>query len=100
MSQSETGRIAIEGDLTIYTALEMKNRLLGAIDAHQSAEVDLSGVTDMDTAGLQLMILAKREATRRDRQLQYVGHSQAVTEVLELCNMASYFGDPILLSTH
>ena len=58
-------------------------------------EIDLSDVSEMDSAGLQLLILAKREAVRHNTPLRLTGHSPAVLEVMNICNMAAYFGDPI-----
>lgn len=86
-----------EGELTIYTAEEQKLQLLKAIAGQNCIEVDLSKITEMDTAGLQLLILAKLESRRRAVPLTMVGHSQAVLEVIDICNMSSFFGDPVLL---
>jgi len=49
----------IEGEFTIFRAMELKPVILAA---PPPLEIDLSGVTEMDTAGLQLLILAKRAA--------------------------------------
>ena len=91
--------LAVEGEMTIYTATELKSELAPHLSKGQ-IEIDLSGVSEMDTAGLQLLILAKREATKHERILRLVGHSQAVLEVLDICNMAAYFGDPLIISSH
>ena len=86
-----------EGELTIYTAAEQKRQLMKAIDGQKNIEVDLSKITEMDTAGLQLLILAKLESQRRELPLSIVGHSQAVVEVIDICNMSGFFGDPVLI---
>lgn len=88
----------LEGDLTIYTAAELKAELMPHLAQRQEREIDLSGVSEIDCAGLQLLILAKREAARHATPLRLSGHSRAVLEVLDLCNLAAYFGDPVLLS--
>lgn len=61
-------------------------------------EINLSEVSEMDSAGLQILILAKREAERHGTSLRLNGHSRAVLDVLDMCNLASYFGDPVVLS--
>ncbi len=91
--------LAIEGEMTIYSATELKSELAPHLSEAQ-IEIDLSGVSEMDSAGLQLLILAKREAMKDDRVLHLSGHSQAVLEVLDICNMAAYFGDPVIISSH
>ncbi len=89
--------LSVSGEMTIYTAAELKAELLPWLDKPQ-LEMDLSEVSEMDSAGLQLLILAKREAQQAGHSLQLSGHSRAVLEVFDLCNMAAYFGDPIVIS--
>jgi anti-sigma B factor antagonist len=90
--------LQIEGDMTIYTAAEIKAELLAYIAQPCEREIDLSEVSEMDSAGLQILILAKREAERHGTSLRLSGHSRAVLDVLDMCNLASYFGDPVVLS--
>ncbi len=82
--------LALEGEFTIFTAVELKTRLLQLIEQSHDTflEVSLAGVTDMDSAGLQLMIMAKREAAICNKQLCFVDHSASVRELLELCNLS------------
>lgn len=88
--------LAIEGELTIFRAAELMPALL----AKQAPDViDLSGVTDFDTAGLQLLMMAKKAALAAQRDLRLVGHSQAVIEVFELLNVAAYFGDHLVMDS-
>lgn len=98
-ARSDSKRIAISGELNIYRAQELKSTLLSPLEFNADTEIDLSGVTEMDGAGLQLLVLTKLEASRRQVAIHYVAHSPAVVEVIELCNMAPFFGDPILLQT-
>ena len=90
-------RLAVEGELNIYTAAEWKKRLLDLVEQGANLELDLGAVQELDTAGLQLLIMAKMEATARNQQLLLSNHSQAVLEVFELCGVTAFFGDPILL---
>lgn len=90
-------KLPIEGELTIYTAAELKGKIVAALEAKQPIEIDLSQVDEIDSAGLQLLILAKREAARIERTLSLVNHSQAVVECLDMCNLAGVFGDQVVL---
>lgn len=83
--------------MTIYTALDLKQELFDCLGDAQSWEMDLSRVAEMDCAGLQLLVLLKREAAKRGAQLALTAHSPAVTEVIDALNMGTYFGDPIVL---
>lgn len=90
-------RLTVDGDLTIYHATEIKRRLIDGVREAGVLELDLSHVGEMDTAGFQLLALAKRESLRLDHALRIVGHSPAVREVIEFFNMVAFFGDPLVI---
>lgn len=90
-------RLALDGAMTIYRAENRKTALLKALGNAAELEIDLSGVEEMDTAGLQLLLLVKREADRAGKTLRLVEHSAASLEVLDRYNLAAYFGDPVVL---
>ena len=90
-------RLTVDGDLTIYHAAEIKQRLIEGVRGNGVLELDLSHVGEIDTAGLQLLALAKRESGKQDHELHIVGHSPAVREVIEFLNLAAYFGDPLVI---
>lgn len=77
----------IEQPMTIYTAGELKPRLLDAVRTSDQPEFDLSDVSEIDTAGLQLLMLAKREADSLARPLHITVASTAVREVLDLVSI-------------
>jgi anti-anti-sigma factor len=86
--------LRIEGELTIFRAMELKPALL---PVPPLTDIDLSGVTDIDTAGVQLLMLAKKTALAEGRTLRLLGHSPAVLDVFELLNVAAYFGDHLVM---
>jgi anti-anti-sigma factor len=90
-------RLSVDGDLTIYHAAEIKQRLIDGLRAGPVLELDLSHVGEMDTAGFQLLALAKRESLKLGSALHIVGHSPAVREVIEFFNMVAFFGDPLVI---
>ncbi|TAK81142.1 MAG: anti-sigma factor antagonist [Aquabacterium sp.] len=87
----------IEGELSIYRAAELKAELLAAIKPKATLEVDLSGVTELDSAGVQVLMLAKRAARDLGGELKLSAHSPAVVEVFELLDLAAHFGDALLV---
>lgn len=97
--KNEHCRYAIEGEMTIYRAIELKQELMDKIDQYQEIEVDLSKVAEIDSAGLQLMVVAKLEASSRSKVLRFDGHSPAVMEILDLSDLAGFFGDPVVISS-
>ncbi|MED5621997.1 STAS domain-containing protein [Ideonella sp. BN130291] len=88
-------RLSLRGELNIYRAAELKAQLLAALDGAPALELDLSGVTEIDSAGVQLLMLARRSALARQRALRLVGHSAAVNDVFQLLDLHAYFGDPL-----
>jgi len=89
-SQGTAAAFAIEGELTIYRAAELKPVLLEAATGETPA-VDLSQVTEFDSAGLQLLLVAAREAQGRDKPLQLLAPSAPVREVLAMLDMVDRF---------
>lgn len=90
------GRFAIQGELTIYEAAEFKPPLLATLDEHQDIELDLAGVQEIDSAGLQLLILAKKEARGCGKALSFSNHSQAVLDIFDQCDLFHFFGDSVV----
>ncbi|WP_018605300.1 STAS domain-containing protein [Uliginosibacterium gangwonense] len=92
-----TQSVPITGELSIYTALELKTTLLDALHANPALKLNLANVTVMDGAGLQVLVMLKREALQLNKELTLTQHSEAVLRVLDLSNMTGYFGDPLVL---
>ncbi len=67
----------LAGDWTIYRAAELHAVLRERFDAG-CERIDLSGVESIDSAGLQLMIAARRSAERAGRTLAFVGAGEPV----------------------
>ena len=89
--------LSLTEDLTVYHALEQKQMLLDALAANDELELDLLRVSEIDTAGLQLLILLKKEAQRAGKRLSIVAHSQSVRAVIDFCNLAAELGDPLVI---
>lgn len=99
--ETENGlaRLRVEGEMNIYTAAEYKKALFDALYNCTEMEINLSAVEEMDSAGFQLLYLAKREAAASGKALRLVAHSPATLEVLDTFSMAGYFGDPVVISS-
>ncbi len=95
--ESGTLLARLSGSLTIYDVGELQTQLTEACSMDQPMIVDLGGVTDIDTAGLQWLIALRRTL---GEQLALQNHSQTVIELLDLYQLAPFFGDDIVLSEH
>ena len=91
----ESARVTLTGELTIYSVAEIKAVLANDMSGVKEIEVDLSGVTEMDTAGLQLMLIAKRNP---GQDVRFVNHPPAVLRLVDLANLGGTLGDPLFIS--
>ncbi|HXU94229.1 MAG TPA: STAS domain-containing protein [Gallionella sp.] len=90
-------QFAVEGEMTIFRTSELRTAVLSEMEHGQVIEIDLSHVTEIDSAGLQLMVAAKLEAILRGKELHFSGHSQPVLDMLDLCDLGGFFGDQIII---
>lgn len=83
------GELRVDGEMTIYRANEVAQSLFASLRAHAGdVDLDLSDVTEFDTAGLQLVLMARRMVEANGHRLDVVRPSECVAEVLALCNVA------------
>ncbi len=84
------GRVCVSGEMIIQHSAELKPLLLAAVQggpAMEGIQLDLSGVTEIDTAGLQLLLMLRHEASREARAFSVVQVSGAVRRMLDLCKL-------------
>lgn len=82
----------LRGGLTIFQAAERKPELLHLLGlAEHSVALDLSAVDELDTAGIQLLLLVRREAARRGLPVEVVAYSPAVLASFDLLQLHALF---------
>jgi anti-anti-sigma factor len=87
------GGLVLEGELTIQGAAELKALLLAGLAKTGRLTVDLSAVTAIDLAAIQLLTAAARSAEARGGRLAIVDRTAAVVRpVLEAAGMLA--GEP------
>jgi anti-sigma B factor antagonist len=82
--QNKRKAILVSGEMNIYSAREAHDRLLPMLRDAKAPALDLGKVTDFDSSGLQVLIVAGREADAAGKKLTLVAISSAVRDVLEL----------------
>jgi anti-sigma B factor antagonist len=87
--------LVLEGDMTIYNAIETKQRLIEALGDTKELQIDLSAIGEIDTAGFQLLLMIKLEAQRQQKSLRIIGHSPAIRDLFDFYNKVAFFGDPL-----
>jgi anti-sigma B factor antagonist len=80
-------RITVSGEMTITSASALKPTLLRLLSGPAMA-LDLSGVSEIDTSGIQLIVLLKREAAGRGFSITTYP-SEAVRAAFALYGMAA-----------
>jgi anti-anti-sigma regulatory factor len=88
-------RAIVDGNMTIYEAAADKSVLLDALARSKETEIDLSSVREIDTAGLQLLILAKRESLKAGTRLRVAHHSAASLDVVQRYGLGAYFAEGV-----
>ena len=87
----------VGGEMCIYEASELKENLMGVMEDPRHLEINLSKVTEMDSSGVQLLMLVKKEREEKGHSFGLSHHSDVVLDVFELLGLEGYFKDPIVL---
>ncbi|MET7419085.1 STAS domain-containing protein [Dactylosporangium sp. NPDC005555] len=81
-------QLELDGELTVAMAAEQHARLRAFLgEGKGAAELDLSGVTELDTAGLQILLAARREAEQLGGTLAFREPSPAVRDVFATAHL-------------
>jgi anti-sigma B factor antagonist len=91
-----TSTACLAGEWTIHAIAQHREAMLLLVNEGQY-EFDASGITDMDSAGLQLLVAAQRSIAQQGRELSLEQPSQAVKDVLKAygldANLQSVFAE-------
>ena len=71
----------LSGEWTIHQIGEHHRTLLSAIQAGAST-LDASGITEVDSAGVQLLLAARQSLLRQGRELHLIATSPCVRDAL------------------
>ena len=74
--------LKIDGPLTIHEAQDVHKEMVQALKDAGSIKLDMSHVTDCDTAGVQLLYSVMKTTKASKKNFVIAGHSQAVQEAL------------------
>lgn len=87
----ETPGLVLKGELSIYTAAELKPVFFMLLqEAQEHLHLDLQGVDDIDGAGVQLLLLFRRELLQAGIEL-HIQASPIVAETLQLLHLQQHF---------
>jgi anti-anti-sigma factor len=90
--------ILIQDEMTIYNVLEHKNKLYPYLKNENGLQIDLSNVSEIDSAGMQLLIFLKYQSQIEKKEITFTEHSESVKEVINIFNFSSFFDIPVISS--
>ncbi len=83
-------KVLVSGEFTIYTVGDIKARLAEVMQNCDDIEVDLADITEVDTAGVQLMLIAKRNP---GKNVVFTNHTPALLRLIDLASLGRTLGD-------
>lgn len=84
--------IAVPDEFTIHQVRAMTPHLIKLARSGETLELDLSGVSHIDTAGMQLLLAVRRESARARTQLALNNPSPAVSELMSFYQLDRVLG--------
>jgi anti-anti-sigma factor len=87
--------ITQHGDFNIYSSPAFIAELKSALKSSNKIAVDLAGVNEIDTSGIQALIAVKKECAKTGKQFKIINHSHAIIRMLDLLGLVGFFGDKI-----
>lgn len=87
--QSQGGVVTVQlsGELSIYSASPLFQEHISGLDFSSSLLLDLSGVEEMDTAGMQIILVILARADRDGKGCEVLATSPSVDRYLDLFNL-------------
>jgi anti-anti-sigma factor len=84
--------LSLDGELTIYTVSQAKQALLEDHENFSSSvAIDLNGVSEIDTAGLQLLLFVQKQLSSLGKKLHVVKSNEQVDALFAHLDVTSYF---------
>jgi anti-sigma B factor antagonist len=88
----DTTTLVFEGDITIYYVAQIKDELFADYEKlADKVALDLEGVTEIDTAGVQLLLFAKKFFASVHRSLFISKSNESVDTVLTVLDVNTQF---------
>lgn len=88
----DTTTLVFEGDITIYYVAQIKDELFADYEKlTDKVALDLEGVTEIDTAGVQLLLFAKKFFASVHRSLFISKSNESVDTVLTVLDVNTQF---------
>jgi anti-anti-sigma factor len=80
-------RLSLEAGAEIKDVEVLRERLIAAFDRGLPISLDVGHLSAIDTAGVQVLLAAQKEAQKRGVRLEFVGESPVLTHALNILGL-------------
>jgi len=91
--RNNSTEIAISGELTIYCAMEVYQQHFQQIKLKELTLFKLANITEIDTAGVQLLIMLMKIVKEQNSHYQITSLGEAISDYSNLFQLNRYFID-------
>lgn len=91
--RNNSTEIVISGELTIYCAMEVFQQHFQQIKLKELTLLKLGNITEIDTAGVQLLIMLMKIVREKNSSYQIASLGDALTDYSNLFQLNCYFID-------
>lgn len=93
--EGSTALVELDGELDLYASPRLTSTIGELVEGAASAiEIDASGLTFADSAGLRAFLVARKEADAAGVQLRVTKVSEPLDRVLEMTGLREVLGAP------
>ncbi len=91
--RNNSTEIVISGELTIYCAMEVFQQHFQQIKLKELTLLKLGNITEVDTAGVQLLIMLMKIVNDQSSHYQIISLGEALSDYSNLFQLNRYFVD-------
>lgn len=89
--RNNSTEITISGELNIYSAMDVYQTHFNSITFKEQVIFKLSGITEIDTAGIQILLMLFNEVEKQGAQYMVQSTNDSISEYSNLFNIQHYF---------
>jgi len=93
--RNNSTEITFSGELTIFCAMEIYQEHLQTIILKPKVIIKLSSVSEIDTAGIQILLILFKEITKQNGEYEISSINDVVNDFVKLFNLESCFSPSI-----
>ncbi len=93
--RNNSTEITFSGELTIFFAMELYQEHLQRIKLKPKVIIKLSSVTEIDTAGMQILLILFKEITKKNGEYEISSINDVISDYVKLFNLEGFFSPSI-----